>query len=178
MLVPDFQNLAGIESKLRGYNACFYCAGISSVGISKKAYVQFTHDTTLAVAHTLVRLNPDMVFCYVTGAGTDSTERGRSHWARVKGQTENDLLRLPFRAAYMFRPGFMRPTPGQRHAQKAYKYLDWLYPILRRLASKYVSTMQEVGIAMLNAVKQGYSKPVLEVPDIVALAHANAPARS
>ncbi|MFC7669389.1 epimerase [Hymenobacter humi] len=161
-----------------GYNACFYCAGISSLGISKEGYVHFTHDTTLAVAQKLARLNPNMVFCYVTGAGTDSTERGRSHWARVKGQTENELLRLPFRAAYMFRPGFMRPTPGQRHAQKAYKYLDWLYPILRRLMPKYVSTMQEVGTAMLKAVKQGYPKPVLEVPDIVALAHANSLAHS
>ena len=170
LLHPDFQQLAAIEADLAGYNACFYCAGVSSLGISSAEYERITYDTTLAVAHTLARLNPDMVFCYVTGAGTDSTERGRSHWARTKGRTENALLRLPFRAAYMFRPGFMRATPGQRNVLGLYKYVSWLYPIFRKLATKYVSTMAEMGVAMLRAVQQGYPKPVLEVREIVALA--------
>jgi uncharacterized protein YbjT (DUF2867 family) len=171
VLHADFQHLEAVENQLTGYNSCFYCAGISSLGVSQAEYERITYGTTLAVAHTLLRLNPGLSFCYVTGAGTDSTEQARSHWARTKGRTENDLLRLPFPAAYMFRPGFMRPTPGQRFALKPYKYLDWLYPIARRFTSNYVSTMQEVGLAMIKAVQDGYPKPVLEVRDIVALAH-------
>ena len=170
LLHADFEHLAAVETQLTGYNACFYCAGVSSLGISQAEYERITYDTTLAVAQTLLRLNPDLVFCYVTGAGTDSSERGRSHWARTKGRTENALLRLPFRAAYMFRPGFMRATPGQRNVLNMYKYLDWLYPVFRKLTTKYVSTMEEVGVAMLTAVKKGYPNPVLEVRDIVALA--------
>ncbi|MBF9237843.1 epimerase [Hymenobacter sp. BT683] len=171
VLAADFQHLEALEPQLTGYNACFYCAGISSLGISQAEYERITHDTTLAVANTLLRLNPDLKFCYVTGAGTDSTGQSRSHWARTKGRTENDLLRLPFSAAYMFRPGFMRATPGQRNILSLYKYVSWLYPIARRLTSNYVSTMAEVGIAMIKAVQVGYPKPVLEVRDIVALAH-------
>ena len=170
LLHADFQHLAAVETQLTGYNACFYCAGVSSLGISQAEYERITYDTTLAVAQTLLRLNPDLVFCYVTGAGTDSSERGRSHWARTKGRTENALLRLPFRAAYMFRPGFMRATSGQRNVLNMYKYVDWLYPVFRKLTTTYVSTMEEVGVAMLTAVKKGYPKPVLEVRDIVALA--------
>ncbi|WP_426061539.1 NAD-dependent epimerase/dehydratase family protein [Hymenobacter sp. B1770] len=171
VLHADFEHLKTIEAQLRGYNACFYCAGISSLGVSKEEYERITYDTTLAVAHTLLRLNPELTFCYVTGAGTDSTEQGRSHWARTKGRTENELLRLPFPAAYMFRPGFMRATPGQRNVLSMYKYIGWLYPMARQVASNYVSTMQEVGLAMIKAVQNGYPTPVLEVRDIVALAH-------
>ena len=171
LLVADLQNLGLIESQLTGYNVCFFCAGVSSLGISKEEYERITHDLTLAVARTLVRLNPDLTFCYVTGAGTDSSERGRSHWARVKGRTVNDLMHLPFRHAYMFRPAYMHPTPGQRNLLKAYRYVGWLYPAVRRLVPSYVSTMQEVGQAMIVAVRVGYPKPVLEVRDIVALAH-------
>ena len=171
LLHANFQDLTGLEAELTGYNACFYCAGISSLGVSQAEYERVTYDTTLAVAQTLVRLNPAMTFVYVTGAGTDGTERGRSHWARTKGRTENALLRLPFRSAYMFRPGFMKATPGQRHVLAMYKYMAWLYPVARRLASGYVSTMAEVGVAMLQAVRTGYPRPVLEVRDIVALAH-------
>ena len=178
LLHADFQHLAPVETQLQGYNACFYCAGLSSVGVSQPEYERITYDTTLAVAETLVRLNPAMTFIYVTGAGTDGTEQGRSHWARTKGRAENALLRLPFRSAYMFRPGFMRATPGQRNVLKLYKYVGWLYPLARRLTSSYVSTMAEVGMAMLNAVRQGYPRPVLEVRDIVALAHGQvAPAK-
>lgn len=171
LLHADFQDLSAIETQLAGYNACFYCAGISSVGVSKEEYERITYDLTLHVAETLVRLNPDMTFIFVTGAGTDSREKSAQHWARVKGRTENALLRLPFRHAYMFRPGFMRATPGQRNVLKLYKYLGWLYPILRRVASNIVSTMSEVGVAMIKAVQNGYPKSVLEVRDIVALAH-------
>ena len=178
LLHPDFKHLKTVEDQLTGYNACFYCAGISSLGVSKQEYERITYATTLAVAQTLRRLNPDLSFVYVTGAGTDGTERGRSHWARTKGRTENALLRLPFRSAFMFRPGFMRPSPEQRNVLGMYKYLNWLYPIARWLAPGYVSTMQEVGVAMLKAVQTGYPKPVLEVRDIVALAQGKVAANS
>ena len=173
LLVPDLANLSAVESQLTGYNACFFCAGISSVGISQEEYERITHDLTLAVAETLVRLDPEMTFIYVSGSGTDSTQTSRQHWARVKGRTENDLLSLPFRAAYMFRPGFMQVTPGQRNALKWYGAIAWLYPLARKLAPKYVSTLAEVGRAMIKAASFGFSKPVLEVVDIVALARAN-----
>jgi len=168
VLVPDLQNLTAVEDQLRGYDACFFCAGISSVGISKAEYERITHDLTLHVAQTLLRLNPGLSFTYVSGAGTDSREQSRQHWARVKGRTENELLALPFRHAYMFRPGFMKPTAGQQRVLSMYKYIGWLYPLTRNLG--YASTIQEVGQAMIAAIQTGYPKPVLEVRDIVALA--------
>ncbi len=172
LLVPDLQDLSAMENQLTGYNACFFCAGVSSVGISKEEYERITHDLTLGVGQTLARLNPALTFIYVSGASTDSTGTSRQHWARVKGRTENDLLALPFYAAYMFRPAFMQVTPGQRNAPKWYGAIAWLYPVARRLTPNYVSTMQEVGRAMINAAGFGYSKPVLEVRDIAALAGA------
>lgn len=171
LLVPDLADLGAVESQLTGYNACFFCAGVSSVGISQADYERVTYDLTLAVATTLARLNPEMTFNYVTGAGT--TAHSRQHWARVKARTETALLALPFRAAYMFRPGFMQLTPGQRNALKWYPAVAWLYPLARRLAPAYVSTVREVGRAMIHAALAGYPQPVLEVRDIVALAHAN-----
>ncbi|MBH8569786.1 NAD-dependent epimerase/dehydratase family protein [Microvirga sp. STS02] len=175
LLVPDLANLSAVESQLTGYNACFFCAGVSSVGISKEEYEHITHDMTLAVAETLARLNSDMTFIYVSGSGTDSNSR--QHWARVKGRTETELLTLPFYAAYMFRPGFMKATPGQRNILKYYGAIAWLYPLARKLTPQFVSTMQEVGQAMINAADFGYTKPVLEVRDIVALAHSTAAPR-
>jgi uncharacterized protein YbjT (DUF2867 family) len=172
LLVSDLANLSAVESQLTGYNACFFCAGISSVGVSKEEYERITHDLTLTVGRTLARLNPELTFIYVSGAGTDSAEKSGQHWARVKGRTENELLALPFGAAYMFRPGFMKATAGQRNLLKWYPAIAWLYPVARQLAPKFVSTIQEVGRAMINAADFGYSKPVLEVRDIVALARA------
>ena len=170
LLVPDLADLNAVKDQLTGYNACFFCAGISSVGISKQEYERITHDMTLAVAETLVRLNPDMTFIYVSGAGTDSTETSRQHWARVKGRTENELLALPFRTAYMFRPGLLRPQTGQRNVPKLMRVIDWLYPVIKRLAPSMACTLKEVGQAMISAADFGSSKPVLEVRDIVALA--------
>ena len=172
LLLPDLAQLRAVETELTGYDACFFCAGVSSVGISKGEYERITHDLTLAVATTLARLNPQLTFIYVSGAGTDSTEKSGQHWARVKGRTENELLALPFAAAYMFRPALMQITPGQRNALKWYGAVAWLLPLARKLAPGYVSTMQEVGRVMINAAGFGCSKPVLEVRDIVALARA------
>jgi hypothetical protein len=166
----DFLDLSAIESQLNHYNACFFCLGVSSVGKKQAEYERLTYDLTMHMANILSRLNPDMVFCYVTGSGTDSTEQGRSMWARVKGRTENSLLKLPFRAAYMFRPAYMHPTKGLKNVHSVYFIFSWLYPVLRRLMPKYVITLRELGIAMINAVNKGYDQPILESRDIVELA--------
>ena len=168
----DFMNLTPIENQLGGYNACFFCLGVSSVGMKEPEYRRLTYDLTLHVAQTLAKLNPDMVFGYISGAGTDSTEQGSSMWARVKGATENALMRLPFKSAYMFRPGFIKPTQGLKNTLVYYKYISWLYPIGRALYPAGFSTMQELALAMINSVRIGYEKPVLEVKDIVKLAKA------
>jgi nucleoside-diphosphate-sugar epimerase len=165
----DFFDLQPIEQQLSGFNACFFCLGVSSVGMREEEYKHITFDLTLNVARVLVELNPQMTFCYVTGAGTDSSEKGRSAWARVKGMTENALLRL-FKHAYMFRPGFMKATRGQKNVKSYYRYIAWLYPIGRTLYPAGFCTLQEVGLAMIKAAGKGYAKQILEVKDIVALA--------
>jgi uncharacterized protein YbjT (DUF2867 family) len=166
----DFHNLSPIQDHLQGYNACFFCLGVSSVGMKEPEYFRLTYDLTIHVAEILARLNREMTFCYVSGASTDSTEKGRSMWARVKGKTENKLMQLPFKKAYMFRPGYMHPTPGLKNTLKPYKYISWMYPFLRAAFPGSTSTLKELGLAMINAVTKGYEKQVLEVKDIVALA--------
>src|SRR6202049_1339811 len=149
----DFFNLAPIEPQLIGYNACFFCLGVSSAGMSKEEYKHITYDLTLNVGQLLAKLNPEMTFCYVTGAGTDSSEQGRIVWARVKGMTENALIRL-FKQAYMFRPAFMKATLGQKNVKNYYKYFAWIYPIGRAIYPAGFCTLQEVGLAMINAASQ------------------------
>jgi uncharacterized protein YbjT (DUF2867 family) len=170
ILHPDFFDLSPVETMLKNYNACYFCLGVSSVGMNEANYRRFTYDLTLHAAETLLRGNPEMVFCYVSGAGTDSSEKGRSMWARVKGKTENDLEHLGFRKAYMFRPGYMQPTRGLQHTLKAYKALAWAYPALRFFFPKFVCSLKELGVAMINSVNKGYEKSILEVKDIVKLA--------
>jgi uncharacterized protein YbjT (DUF2867 family) len=167
----DFFNLAPIEQQLVGYSACFFCLGASSVGMSKEEYKHITYDLTLSVGQLLAKLNPEMTFCYVTGAGTDSTEQGRVAWANVKGATENALMRL-FKQSYMFRPGFMRATLGQKNVKSYYNFFGWLYPIGRALYPAGFCTLEEVGRAMINAAGEGYPKHILNVKDIVKLAKA------
>jgi uncharacterized protein YbjT (DUF2867 family) len=166
----DFLNITSIQSQLAGYNACYFCMGVSSIGMNEESYRKLTYDLTLHIATILAKQNPEMTFCYVSGSGTDSTEKGRSMWARVKGKTENDLLKLPFRQAFMFRPGFMQPTKGLKNTLKGYAFLSWLYPVVRPLFPNFVTTLKEVGIAMINCTSKGYSKSVIEVKDIVLLA--------
>lgn len=172
ILHGDFFNLLPIERQLTGFDACFFCLGVSSVGMSKEEYRHITYDLTLNVAQLLAKLNPATTFCYVTGAGTDSSEQGSVAWARVKGATENALLRL-FKRAYMFRPGFMKATPGQNNVKRYYTFIAWLYPIGRALYPAGFCTLQEVGLAMIKAAAKGYPKQILEVKDIVALAGSN-----
>lgn len=165
----DFFQLEPIAQQLSGYNACFFCLGISSVGISKEEYKRITYDLTVHAGQIIAQQNPGMTFCYVTGAGTDSSEKGRVAWARVKGATENALLRL-FPNGYMFRPGVMKATPGQQNLKALYRYLAWLYPIVHALYPAGSCTLREVGQAMINLAIKGYPKKILEVKDIVAAA--------
>lgn len=166
IIVADFLQLDGIRGHLTGYDACFYCAGVSSLGKNEKEYKHITYDVTMNFAKTLVALNPEMVFVFVSGAGTDSSEKGKLMWARVKGRTENALARLGFQAAYNFRPGFMQATEGQRNLKWTYRSIGWLYPALRILFPNYVSTLRDVAVAMIRCVTQGHPKQVLEVGDI------------
>jgi len=163
----DFQNFVPIQSQLIGYNACFFCMGVSSVGLNEEQYRKLTYDITLHIANVLSQLNPSMTFCYVSGTGTRSDEKG-SMWARVKGKTENDLLKLPFKKVYLFRPGLMKPTEGAKKVLKLYTYFGWLYPLVRALGG--ASTLKEVGIAMIHCAQKDYGKSVLEIKDIIAVA--------
>jgi hypothetical protein len=169
----DFLDLTAIEDQLTGYNACFFCLGVSSIGMEEDEYIKITCTLTLNVAQTLSKLNKGMTLCYISGAGTDSTEKGRSFWARVKGKTENDLMKLSFKQVFAFRPGFMKATAGLKRTQKIYKYIGWLYPFLRLVAPATVCTLKEIGLAMIHSVTRGYDKNILEVKDIVALAKAD-----
>jgi uncharacterized protein YbjT (DUF2867 family) len=166
----NFLDFSAIESQLAGYDACFFCLGVSSVGISEERYRHLTYDITLAAATTLSKLNPSMVFIYVTGQGTDSTEQGRLMWARVKGKTENDLLKLPFKAAYMFRPAGIQPLHGVKSrtawVQAIYVVASPLLTWLNRAAPKYMTTTEQVGRAMIKVARDGFPKPVLESEDI------------
>lgn len=170
VIIPDFLSLDDFAGSLTGYDACFFCAGISSRGMKEEEYNHITYDITTHFAKKLSELNHEMTFVYVSGAWTDSTEKGKVMWARVKGKTENALLRMPFKRAYNFRPGFMKPFPGQKNIQSIYKPILSLFPILIRLFPNFVLTMREVGLAMINSVLKGYPKQILEVKDIRALA--------
>ncbi len=166
----DFFDFSAIASELAGFDACFFCLGVSSAGMSEENYRRVTYDIALAAAKTLVKLNPDMTLVFVSGAGTDSSERGRLMWARVKGQTENALLRLPFKAAYMFRPGVIVPLHGIKSRTMLYRVpyavLGPILPLLQRLFPKQVTTTEKLGRAMLTVAKHGATKPVLESSDI------------
>ena len=166
----NFTDFSAIEAQLTGYDACFFCLGVSSVGMTEQRYRHLTYDITIAAATTLARLNPGMVFTYVTGRGTDSSESGSLMWARIKGKTENDLLKLPFKAAYMFRPAGIQPLHGVRSktgwVQAIYVATAPLLTFLNRVAPKYMTTSEQLGRAMIKVATDGYPKPVLESEDI------------
>jgi uncharacterized protein YbjT (DUF2867 family) len=170
LLVKDFYNLSDIENQLTGYEGCLFCLGTTSVGKTDEEFYKISYTLTMSLANTLARVSPDMTFCYISGSGTDSTEKGKIAWARTKGKTENDLLKLPFRAVYNFRPGYLHPTPGMKNTLSYYKYISWIYPAFKAIFPKYACTLAELGQAMINACTIGYQVPVLEVKDIVLLA--------
>jgi uncharacterized protein YbjT (DUF2867 family) len=173
LVVKDMYDYSAVESQLQGFDACFFCLGVSSVGMKEDDYRRITYDLTMAAATVLARLNPGMTFTYVTGAGTDSSERGSSMWARVKGATENALLRLPFKAAYMFRPGIIQPLHGVRSKTPLYHgiyvVISPLLSLAYRLWPDRMTTSEQVGRAMLAVARRGAPKALLEVPDINAL---------
>jgi hypothetical protein len=166
----DFYDLFAIEAHLSGYNACFFCLGITSVGMDEVTYTKVTYTLTMHVVETLVKRNPDMTFSYISGGGTDSSEKGRSMWARVKGKTENDLMKLPFKQVYAFRPGFIKPIKGLTKTHSFYKYINWLFPLGRAIYPAGFCSMQELAAAMMRVVNHPYGKKVIEGKDIILLA--------
>ena len=166
----DFYDLSTIEDQLNDYDACYFCLGVSSVGMKEPEYTQKTYTLTLHVAETLAKHNQAMTFCYVSGKGTDSTEKGSSMWARVKGKTENDLMKLGFKQVFAFRPGYMHPTKGLKRVLPAVKYLSWLYPLFRVIFPNGTNTLKDVGLAMINITIHGYNKSIIDPNDIEVLA--------
>ena len=173
----DVSDLSAIEDRLAGFDACFFCLGVSAVGMKEEEYRRLTFDLTVSVAQTLAKLNLTMTFIYVSGAGTDSTERGRQMWARVKGRTENALLQMRFKAVYLFRPAYIQPLYGARTKTAwyaaFYAVVKPFYPLLKTLLPHYVTTTECVGRAMLNITKRGFAKPVLENRDINVMCAKN-----
>ncbi len=169
MIVPDFSRVKDFISEVADYDACFFCAGVSSIGMSEEKYTKLTYDLTLDFAKTIVSINPNSVFTYVSGSYTDSTEHGKTMWARVKGKTENDLMRLGFKSVYNFRPGAMLPVKGQKNWNTIYK---WIGKAMKLFVPKQVLRIDEVGKAMINATVTGYQKHILEIADIRILANA------
>ena len=173
----NFWDYTSIEPTLAGFDACFFCLGVSSPGMTETDYTHLTYDLTVAAATTLARLNPGMTFVYVSGAGTDSTERSRQMWQRVKGRTENALRRLPFKAVHLFRPGIIQPLHGIRSRTRWYNVFYTLtapiLPAVRALVPDLIVTTEQVGLAMLNVARHGWPDPVLESGDIRRAANAN-----
>jgi len=169
----DFLDYSAIENELTGYNACFFCLGVSSAGMKEEKYHLITHDFTVAAADVLLRRNPDMTFCFISGAGTDDTLKSRMMWARVKGKAENSLKEFSFKKLYLMRPAYIQPVKGVRSRLSMYKILGPLFPLWKFLFPKNVTTSEEVGLAMINAVLFGYEKQTLENRDMIRLANIN-----
>jgi uncharacterized protein YbjT (DUF2867 family) len=162
----DFYDLSAIKNQLQGYNACFFCLGASSVGMNQADYTKVTYNLTLNFANTVV--NPDMTFTYISGAHTDTN--GKQMWQRVKGKTEDDLMKLPFKQMFAFRPGGMSIVPGQKNQLKLYNYFGWILPVMKFLSPNSVSKLSDVGLAMIKVTEKGYAKKILEVSDINKIA--------
>lgn len=168
----NFFDITPIQNQLEGYDACYFCLGVTSVSKKEAEYYDLTYNLTTSFAETLCKVNNNLVFCYVSGTHTDSTEKGRVMWARVKGKTENDLMKMPFKKVYAFRPGYLHPTKGLKNAHKFITYLKWMYPILKLISPNSASTLKQLGLAMINVTLYGYNRQILEVSDINKLAAA------
>jgi len=175
LIHADFTDFTIISNQLSGYDACFFCLGISAAGMKEDEYKRVTYNFTLSLAKTLYKINPEMTFTYVSGEGTDSTEKGRSMWARVKGKTENDLLKLGFKQAFMFRPGAIIPLRGIKSKTKGYQfmydYFMWMVKLIKFIAPNSVINTTQVGLAMINSMLKGYNKSILHPKDIIILAN-------
>ncbi|QDK81109.1 NAD-dependent epimerase/dehydratase family protein [Spirosoma sp. KCTC 42546] len=166
LIVTDFSEIKKYSEHLKNYDACFFCAGASSVGENEESFTKKTYDFVVPFAQMLSNINPAMTFIYVSGNRTDSTGQGKVMWARVKGRTENALLKLPFKAVYAFRPGFMKPVKGQQNVRLIYRVFEAFYPVWLSLLPNWTCTMREVGLAMIHCVSRGYDKSILDVQDI------------
>ena len=169
----DLSDISNLSDRITGYNACYFCLGVTSLGKKEDEYTRLTYTLTLNFATTLAVQNPDMTFCYVSGAGTDTSEKGRTMWARVKGKTENDLIKLPFKRAYNFRPAGIKPFLPLKPTQtfyKTYKYAGWLFPVMKAINRDFVIELKDLAKGMINVALTGYSKNILEVKDIKILA--------
>jgi len=173
LILPDFFKIESIKAEFSAYNCCLFCLGVSSVGMNEADYTKMTYDLTLNFAKVLSEVNKDMTFSYISGAGTDSTEKGRMMWARVKGKTENDLKKLGFRKVYNFRPGMLKPTPGLKNTLKYYKYVGWLYTVLKLIAPGTASTLAELGQSMIRCSYYHYGSDTLEVRQIIETSKLN-----
>jgi len=165
----DFFDITSIADQLSGYNACYFCLGVTSVGKKEPEYHRLTYALTLHIAEILAARDPDMTFCYVSGSGTDSTEKGGTMWARVKGKTENDLMKLRFKQVYAFRPGYIHPIKGLQRTHGLYKALSWMYPLFKIIFPNGTCTLHDLGLAMINVALYGYEKKVINNKDIAIL---------
>ncbi len=170
LVLPDLEDLSQFEDELRGYDACFYCLGVSSVGMNKSKYYKITYELTLSIAKLLSRFNQNMTFIYVSGAGTDSTEKRVGSWSAVKGKTENDLMKLPFKKVFGYRPGFIKPMKGTKNSHKYYKYINWIFPIGKKIMPDYFNTLEELGKSMINVIFYDFTKTIVKGKDIKLLA--------
>ncbi len=177
LLHKDFSEFASVAHQLKGYDACFACMGVSAAGLNEAQYTKFTYDFTMALARELHKINPEITFTYVSGEGTDSSEKGRQMWARIKGKTENDILKLGFKQAFAFRPGAIIPLRGILPSSKMYKtlitYFKWLILAIKKVAPNAVVNTTQIGLAMINVARFGYPKTVIKPKDILILAAAN-----
>lgn len=173
LIHKDFTDYSQVQSQLYGYDACFFCLGVSAAGLKEEQYLRITYDFTIALAKTLFQINPQITFNYISGVGTDSSEKGRAMWARVKGKTENDLLKMGFKQAYMFRPGMIIPLRGIKSATKSYQfmydYFMWLVKMVKAISPNSVVNTTQIGLAMINSIDKGYTKKILDPKDIIRL---------
>jgi len=170
VILPDFHQLSAISEQLNNLDACFHCMGISSVGTDESTYKDVTYTLSMILGESVSRLNPGLVFCYVSGAGTDASETSKLSWARLKGRTENELAQLPFKAFYRYRPGVIKPLPGAKHVQPFYKYVDWLFPLGKTLFPNGFNTVEEIGLSMIQVALQAEETKILAGKDIRRLA--------
>jgi len=177
LIHKDFSDFSDVKDQLKNYDACFFSLGISAAGLNEEQYTRITYTFTLSLARTLFELKPKMTFNYVSGQGTDSTEKGRMMWARVKGKTENDLLNMGFKGAYMFRPGMIIPREGIKSRTKSYQfmydYFMWLVKLIKAISPNSVVNTTQIGLAMINSMLKGYDKKVLSPKDIIELYNSN-----
>ncbi|HRF75597.1 MAG TPA: NAD-dependent epimerase/dehydratase family protein [Chitinophagales bacterium] len=166
LIVRDFSELEKYKTELQSYDGCLFCAGVSSIGETEATFTNKTFDFVVPFGKLLAEINPQLTFIYVSGSGTDSSEKGKVMWARVKGRTENTLSKLPFKGVYHFRPGLMKPVAGQKNVKPIFRVVTALYPVVKVLAPKWTCTLDQVGTAMLHCVEKGYTKSILEVEDI------------